>query len=399
MINKKHLLRSFVSLTCAVALVFTQFPVSAAPSSKELKKKTSSLENELSSLNSELSALSNELDKAASDIKKYAEEVEKTKLDLASAKLNEEMQYDAMSERIKFMYEGGSLSLLHILFSSENMGDFLNKAEYVTSISDYDRDMLKDFKNVRINIEEKQKKLEEQQAELSTLQETLTAKEAALKAKISSTSADLSDYKSQLARAKAAEEALKQAQDNETSGSVGDANPSEAVTDKKEDKPSDKEDVKDDKDDKDNKEDKDDKTEDDKSDKDDDKDEDKEADNTPSQPANVNDVALLAAIIQCEAGGSYEGMLAVGTVIMNRVSSSRFPNTIKEVVYQRGQFGPVTNGSLSRVLANGASASAYAAAQEILGGKRLKKVKNCLFFNGSSWTDRDGVNVGGNIFW
>ena len=181
MINKKHLLRSFVSLTCVAALVFAQLPVSAAPSSKELKKKTSSLENELSNLNSELASLGNELEKAAAEIKKHAEEVEKTKLDLASAKLNEELQYEAMSERIKFMYEGGSVSLLHILFTAESMGDFLNKAEYVTSISDYDRDMLKDFKNVRINIEEKQKKLEDQQAELTTLQKTLKEKETALK--------------------------------------------------------------------------------------------------------------------------------------------------------------------------------------------------------------------------
>ena len=392
MINKKHLLRSFVSLTCVAALVFAQLPVSAAPSSKELKKKTSSLENELSNLNSELASLGNELEKAATEIKKHAEEVEKTKLDLASAKLNEELQYEAMSERIKFMYEGGSVSLLHILFTAESMGDFLNKAEYVTSISDYDRDMLKDFKNVRINIEEKQKKLEDQQSELTTLQKTLEEKETALKTKISSTSANLSDYKAQLARAKAAEEALKQAQDNETSGSVGDS-PSEDTATKEDDKTSNKDD----------KQDKDDKKEDDKSDKDEDKDDnkddDKEDNTAPSKPASVNDVALLAAIIQCEAGGSYEGMLAVGTVIMNRVASSRFPNTIKEVVYQRGQFGPVSNGRLARVLAQGASSSSYAAAQEILGGKRVSKVKNCLFFNGASWTSHAGVNIGGNIFW
>ena len=416
MINKKHFLRSFVSLTCIAALIFAQIPVSAAPSSKELKKKTSHLENELNSLNSELQSLGDELDKTASEIKTYAKKVEKTKLDLASAKLNEEMQYEAMSERIKFMYEGGSLSLLHILFTSESMGDFLNKAEYVTSISNYDRDMLKDFKNVRINIEEKQKKLEEQRAELNTLQETLTAKEAALKSKISSTSASLSDYQNQLARAKAAEEALKQAQDNETSGSVGDDKPSQDTTKKdnvsdkdSENKTPESEDSKDNKDentenddaekeetsDEENISDEENTTDEDSSDEEDDL----ETDNVPSKPASVSDVALLAAIIQCEAGSSYDGMMAVGTVIMNRVSSSRFPNTIKEVVYQRSQFGPVTNGSLSRVLAEGASSSAYSAAQEILGGKRVSKIKDCLFFNGASWTNHAGVNIGGNIFW
>ena len=57
------------------------------------------------------------------------------------------------------------------------------------------------------------------------------------------------------------------------------------------------------------------------------------------------------SILQCEAGSSYEGMIAVGTVIMNRIASSRFPDTLKEVVYQPGQFGPAMTGKLDRVLA------------------------------------------------
>jgi spore germination cell wall hydrolase CwlJ-like protein len=107
----------------------------------------------------------------------------------------------------------------------------------------------------------------------------------------------------------------------------------------------------------------------------------------------------MAGILQCEAGSSYEGMLAVGTVIMNRIASSKFPNTLKGVVYQKGQFTPASSGKLARVLAKGPNSSAYAAAKEVLGGKRHSKVKNCLYFNSASWTDHPGVNVGGNIFW
>lgn len=60
----------------------------------------------------------------------------------------------------------------------------------------------------------------------------------------------------------------------------------------------------------------------------------------------------MAAIINCEAGAeSYQGKLAVGIVIMNRVQSKQFPNTIRKVVYQRGQFSPVRNGSLNKRLA------------------------------------------------
>ncbi len=364
MINKKRFLRTFVSFVCIAAIASSSLPAYAKPSSKDLEKKTSNLEGELNTLNKELSALSKDLEDASSKVEKLAEKVEKSKLDLAAAKLNEDNQYDAMSERIKFMYEGGNLSLLHILFSSESMGDFLNKAEYVTTISDYDRNMLNEFKNTRINVEKKQESLKEQQEELSELQNTLTSKKTALKEKISSTSGKLADYRVQLAHAKAAEEALKQAQDNETSGNIGGESSS-----------SDNNGNSGNKDNSGNK------------------------NNTPSAPASTSDVALMAGILQCEAGSSYNGMIAVGTVIMNRLASSRFPNTLKEVVYQPGQFSPAYTGKLDRVLAYGPNSSAYAAAKEVLGGKRHPKVLNCLYFNGQQWTSHPGVNIGGNIFW
>ena len=370
MINKKRLLRTVTSWLCIVTVASSNLPVLVAPTSDELEHTTSNLKKELSGLNSELASLSSELDKAATQIQDLAKKVEKSKLDLAAAKLNEELQYDAMSDRIRFMYEGGNLSLLHILFSSEDWGDFLNKAEYVTTISNYDREMLKDLQNVRMDVEKKQQELKEQQEELSNLYDELNNKETALKNKISSTSSELADYKAQLARAKAAEEALKQAQDNETSGSIGGESEKKPVDKKEEDK---KEEDK--------------------------KEEDKKEEDKPAAPASVSEVALMAGILQCEAGSSYEGMLAVGTVIMNRIASSKFPNTLKGVVYQKGQFTPASSGKLARVLAKGPNSSAYAAAKEVLGGKRHSKVKNCLYFNSASWTDHPGVNVGGNIFW
>ena len=59
---------------------------------------------------------------------------------------------------------------------------------------------------------------------------------------------------------------------------------------------------------------------------------------------------LMASIIYCEAGNQpYEGQVAVGAVIMNRVKSGSYPNSIEEVIYQSGQFGPATTGWLNRV--------------------------------------------------
>ena len=178
--KKKRILRAAICLTCAVTIASVNTSVYAEPSTNELEGKTSDLQGELKDLNSQLSTLSDELDATSSKIEELSASVEKSKLDVAAAKLNEDAQYDAMKDRIKFMYEGGSASLLEILFSSENMADFLNKAEFVSNISTYDRQMLDELQAVRADIEKKQETLETQQEELAGLQSDLESKQEAL---------------------------------------------------------------------------------------------------------------------------------------------------------------------------------------------------------------------------
>ncbi len=95
----------------------------------------------------------------------------------------------------------------------------------------------------------------------------------------------------------------------------------------------------------------------------------------------INTEKLLAALIFCEAGNQpYQGKVAVGAVVLNRVSSSRFPNTVKGVIYQSGQFTPVMTGKFARVLASGnIPSSCYEAARDALNG--ANPVGNALFFN------------------
>lgn len=97
--------------------------------------------------------------------------------------------------------------------------------------------------------------------------------------------------------------------------------------------------------------------------------------------SDISTEKLLAAIIFCEAGNqSYTGKVAVGAVIMNRVESSRFPNTIKGVIYQSGQFTPAMTGKLARVLASGnIPSSCYEAARDALNG--VNPIGNALYFN------------------
>ncbi len=110
-----------------------------------------------------------------------------------------------------------------------------------------------------------------------------------------------------------------------------------------------------------------------------------------------SDSTLLAAIIQCEAGSeSYTGKVAVGAVVMNRVRSSRFPNTISGVIYQRGQFSPVGNGALARVLASGNISSACRqAAADALAGSDPTGGK--LFFHRVN--GRSGLIIGNHVFY
>lgn len=89
----------------------------------------------------------------------------------------------------------------------------------------------------------------------------------------------------------------------------------------------------------------------------------------PSYDATTDEILLLAALIQCEAGGEcYEGKVAVGGVVLNRVRSSRYPNTIAEVIYSPKQFTPAGNGKVDRVLAAGPKEICIKAAQEALNG-------------------------------
>ena len=120
--------------------------------------------------------------------------------------------------------------------------------------------------------------------------------------------------------------------------------------------------------------------------------------NGGSVSASSDDVTLLAALLDCEAVGSYDAMLAVATVIMNRVESSSFGNSISSVIYAGGQFEPVWTGRLDSRLESGPSSLAMQVAQDAINGSRLAAVADCYYFLYAPSTNRDGINIGGNLF-
>ena len=110
--------------------------------------------------------------------------------------------------------------------------------------------------------------------------------------------------------------------------------------------------------------------------------------------ASTDDVTLLAALIQLEAGSEcYEGKVAVGAVVMNRVRSGGYPGSISGVIYQGGQF--TTASSVQGVIASGVSGSCMQAAQEAINGS--DNTGGCVSFRRAS-SGRAGVVIGNHVF-
>lgn len=112
--------------------------------------------------------------------------------------------------------------------------------------------------------------------------------------------------------------------------------------------------------------------------------------------AAASEVELLGALIQCEAGNQpYEGMVAVGAVVMNRVRSGAYPNTIYSVIFASGQFTPARSGAVDRRLQNGVNPTCIQAAQQALSG--YSNVGDATHFRPTG--SHDGIVIAGHVFW
>ena len=112
--------------------------------------------------------------------------------------------------------------------------------------------------------------------------------------------------------------------------------------------------------------------------------------------ASADDVTLLGALIQCEAGNqTYEGQLAVGAVVMNRVRSGAYPSTLYGVIYASGQFSPAGSGKVDARIAKGVKSSCLKAATEALNG--VSNVGSATHFRRTG--SHAGIEIGGHVFW
>ena len=344
-----------------ILLLTSSIPVYAT-NLEELEDSASSLENELSDLNRELNSITKQ-------IQETSDTLEQTKAELAIAKGKEEAQYENMTLRIKYLYENGNHSILEMLLSAGTLAEFLNHSEYYASIMEYDRELLDELVDIREEIAVKEQTLIDSQKRLQELQTSLDKK-------IANTSADLSKYEKKIEAAKAEIKRLEEEAKEEVKPVEPEKEPEKPNREEpKEESPADKPSS--------------DKPSSDNSSSD-------SSDKKESLVDTCTDLELFAALLECEAGSrDYEAILAVASVVVNRMNSRYYPDTLRGVILQSGQFPPATNGLVEKKLARGVKDLCVTAAQDALAGKN--NVGDCLQFRAAS-SGHDGIIIGDNVF-
>lgn len=327
-----------------------------------MEEEKSGLQSKLNQLNKDLTAVSEKLADLEQQIKDKEKEIEQTQADLEEAIATEEKQYADMKKRVQYMYEKKDSLYLEILFSSSGFGDFINKATYIQELSEYDENLMQEYENTRMLIEEKEAELEQEKKDLDALREETKAEQEKVTGYVNSTSSSIKQYSGQIADAEAQaaayeEEIKKQEEDI---AYLKKKLAEEIAMSKL---------------------------------------------SAQSKWRDISDVQfaegdryLLANLIYCEAGGEpYAGQLAVGAVVINRVLSGVYPDTVTGVIYQNKQFSPAGSGRLALALSeNRATASCYKAADEAMAGQT--NVGNCVYFR-TPIEGLTGIRIGGHIFY
>lgn len=335
---------------------------------EELRNKQSELNASYGELNEKLSASGEKLSSIEDAVNAKQAEIDQ--------------QYAAMKLRIQFMYENNNATILSTLLSAESLSDLLSKSEYIQQISNYDHQKMQELSDLLASLKETQAKLEQEMAELVTLKDDASREAdnfAALlsqcQTELDTTSDSITDaealaleYEKQIEqemlerqrREMEALEAAKKAQEEadkvNNAGNTGNNSSSGSAM------------------------------------------VDQNALNNVLKNHTAEDVAMLAAIIECEAGNqSYEGKCAVGSVVINRVADPRFANSISGVIYAPYQFSPVASGRFAIVLARGANAACTQAAVDVLNG--YININALYFHVYDSSVDVGGTVIGDHVFY
>ena len=329
---------------------------------ENLKGEQNSLKGQLNNLNGQLTEVSNNLSDLEQQIADKEQEIADTQASLEEAKATEAWQYECMVIRVRDMYERNETSYINALLNAQSFDKLLNAADFFERIAAYDQKKLQEFEENRKLIEEEEARLQAEKTELDSLKMAAEAEKSKVSGLISQTSNSIAEYAGDISeaeqRALAYEQEIKQKEENlET---LRKKLAEEIAMSQK------------------------------------------AANATWRDISDISfeegDRYLLANLIYCEAGGEpYDGQLAVASVVINRVRSSVYPNTVVGVIYQNKQFSPVASGRLELALAtNKATSRCYQAADEAMSG--VTNVGNCVYFR-TLVEGLTGINIGGHVFY
>jgi len=180
----------------AVALLVSSMittPVFATPTVNDLRDDKKAAEEAIDDLKEELSEILGKINKMEENLIKKGEEITKATSELEKAIEKEKEQYEAMKLRIKYMYEQGDASLMEALMNSNDFTDFVNKAEYVQNVHDYDREQLEDYIKTKNKIYELKETLEKEHKEMEGIQAEYEESEKKINDLIESKKDEISD--------------------------------------------------------------------------------------------------------------------------------------------------------------------------------------------------------------
>ncbi len=163
-----------------------------------LESKKQELENYLSDLNAQYEELTNAISELSIQAGEKENQLKEIKKELKAAKKAAQKQYEDMKLRIQYMYENGGASALETLLSSKDLAEFLNNAENVSKISQYDRKMLEKYENLQQMIKEKEESAQQEKEAIEGLLVQRAEMQQEVQAMAASTSDNISYYVAQI---------------------------------------------------------------------------------------------------------------------------------------------------------------------------------------------------------
>lgn len=309
----------------------------------ELENQASALTGKISSLNSQITNVTADINSTEATIADVEADIAALKADIEETQASLDLQRDSMKLRIQYMYENQTTNQLVALLECGSITALLSRLEYLIQITTYDQEAIAKYEETQAKLDAANKEAEAKHEELVAYQNELNNKKSKLGTLMSTTKTALNDTNTAIGehndKLADLEKQLKDAQAYEASIKEAymkaQAELAMSLAGEK-------------------------------------------GGYTGGYSSTDEETLLLAALIQAEADNQGDaGRLAVGSVVMNRVNSSKFPNTVAGVIYQSGQFAPVASGRVALILAQGPHSWCQTAAALALAGNINT---NALFF-------------------